>query len=123
MEEQDTNSPVALDPSSEGSFSEEVLNQLKTFVAQRMFQGVSFTQVLTTIDRQCAHQASQSIDNASPEDLQAIHSDMQEDLAQAYAEQQAYDQAQAATDEVIASDEEECCEDPGDCEKPEDCQK
>ena len=132
MQEENTNSPVATEPSAsdtptaDGPFNDEVLEQLKMFVAQRMFEGVAFTQVLSTIDLQCRKQAVQRIEEASQEDLQAIFADMQESLATAYESQEAQvaaaqEQAAAASEDITAPGTQECCEKPDDCETPKEC--
>jgi hypothetical protein len=109
-------------PLEESKFNEEAKKELKLFVASRMFNTVSFQQVLATIDLQCRQQADQRVDAASEEDLEKLFADMQQNLESAY-EQQA-NETEAAAQFVNSSDQpaDECCEEPESCDN-EDCDK
>lgn len=93
-------------------FSSDHLNDMKLFVANRMFNNVTFRQVLATIDLQCRQQAAKIIDDASNENLSKIWSDMQQELAEQYEEQQAEEKQSCSNPD--------CDQDPETCEKP-DC--
>lgn len=131
MENSESNTAVLEGPEQQSSpeFNEELLNELKMFVANKMFNTVSFQQVLATIDLQCRQQADHRVSNASDEDLQALYNDMQAELAQQFAQQEAQQQIaqqnQQEVEEAQASqkkscDDPECDEDPETCDKP-DC--
>ena len=106
-------------PVEEGSleFSSDHLNDMKLFVANRMFNNVTFRQVLATIDLQCRQQAEKIIDDAPNENLSKIWSDMQQELAEQYEQQQTQEQQ---TQEQQSCSNPDCDQDPKTCDKP-DC--
>lgn len=111
-------------PVEEGSpeFSSDHLNDMKLFVANRMFNNVTFRQVLATIDLQCRQQAEKIINDAPNEHLTKIWSDMQQELAEQYEEQQAQEQQaqEQQAEEKQSCSNPDCDQDPETCDKP-DC--
>lgn len=128
MENSESNTAVLEGPEQQSfpKFNEELLNELKMFVANKMFNTVSFQQVLATIDIQCRQQADHRVTNASEEDLKTLYNDMQAELARQFAEQEAQEQIKNQEPENTEDSQaktcsnENCDQDSETCDKP-DC--
>jgi len=100
-------------PEQSPQFSEDSIEDMKMFAANRMFHNVTFQQVLATIDLQCRQQAEKRINEASQEDLNKIYADMQQSLAQQYEAQEVQEAQQTCANP-------DCDQNPETCDKP-DC--